>query len=46
MLMLKASGREGRKMKLGFHFKDDRFSIESTCDAYLDEIDLPMKNLT
>jgi hypothetical protein len=38
---VKASGREGRKMKLGFHFKDDRFRIESTCEAYLDETDLP-----
>ena len=28
-------------MKLGFHFKDDRFRIESTCDAYLDESNLP-----
>ena len=38
---VKATGREGRKMKLGFHFKSDRFRIESTCDAYLDESDLP-----
>ena len=38
---VKASGREGRKMKLGFHFKDDRFRIESTCGAYLDEENLP-----
>ncbi|MCV0391731.1 MAG: hypothetical protein K5790_00375 [Nitrosopumilus sp.] len=38
---VKGHGREGRKMKLGFHFKDDRFRIESTCDAYLDEKDLP-----
>ena len=38
---VKASPREGRKMKLGFHFKDDRFRIESTCDAYLDETNLP-----
>jgi hypothetical protein len=38
---VKASGREGRKMKLGFHFKDDRFRIESTCDAYLDQSNLP-----
>ena len=38
---VKASGRENRKMKLGFHFKDDRFRIESTCDAYLDENNLP-----
>ena len=38
---VKAAGREGRKMKLGFHFKDDRFRIESTCDAYLDQSNLP-----
>ena len=38
---VKGVGREGRKMKLGFHFKDDRFRIESTCDAYLDEVNLP-----
>ncbi|MFQ5783033.1 MAG: hypothetical protein ACE5GR_08295 [Nitrosopumilus sp.] len=38
---VKGHGREGRKMKLGFHFKDDRFRIESTCDAYLDESNLP-----
>ncbi|NND86748.1 MAG: hypothetical protein HKM23_05425, partial [Nitrosopumilus sp.] len=38
---VKGHGREGRKMKLGFHFKDDRFRIESTCDAYLDETVLP-----
>jgi len=38
---VKATGREGRKMKLGFHFKDDRFRIESTCDAYLDQSNLP-----
>jgi len=38
---VKANGREGRKTKLGFHFKDDRFRIESTCDAYIDENDLP-----
>ena len=38
---VKGVGREGRKMKLGFHFKDDRFRIESTCDAYLDETNLP-----
>ena len=35
------TGREGRKTKLGFHFKNDRFRIESTCDAYLDETNLP-----
>lgn len=38
---VKASGRQGRKVRLGFHFKDDRFRVESTCDAYLDENDLP-----
>ena len=38
---VKANGREGRKIKLGFHFKDDRFRIESTCGAYLDESNLP-----
>ena len=38
---VKATGRDGRKTKLGFHFKDDRFRIESTCGAYLDESDLP-----
>ena len=38
---VKAAGREGRKTKIGFHFKNDRFRIESTCDAYLDEANLP-----
>ena len=38
---VKGVGREGRKMKLGYHFKDDRFRIESTCGAYLEEINLP-----
>jgi len=38
---VKGNGREGRKIKLGFHFKDDRFRIESTCGAYLDEENLP-----
>ena len=38
---VKAAGRKGRKTKLGFHFKNDRFRIESTCDAYLDETNLP-----
>ena len=40
---VKGIGRKGRKMKLGFHFKDDRFRIESTCDAYFDENDLPVQ---
>lgn len=38
---VKASGREGRKTKLGFHFKDERFRIESTCNASLDEANFP-----
>ena len=38
---IKAAGRKGRKTKLGFHFKSDRFRIESTCDAYLEETNLP-----
>ena len=38
---VKSSGRQGRKTKLGFHFKDDRFRIESTCGAFLDGTDLP-----
>ncbi len=37
---VKAAGRKGRKTKLGFHFKNDRFRVESTCDAYLDETNL------
>lgn len=38
---VKSSGRQGRKTKLGFHFKDTRFRIESTCGAFFDENDLP-----
>jgi len=41
---VKASGRDGRKVRLGFHFKDDRFRIESTCRAYLDETNLPLQD--
>ncbi len=44
-VIVKASGRKGRKTKLGFHFKDDRFRIESTCEAYFDETDLPTEEL-
>ncbi len=40
---LKATGRGERKTKLGFHFKDDRFRIESTAKAYVDETNLPME---
>ena len=39
---VKSSGRQGRKTKLGFHFKDNRFRIESTCGAYFDENNLPV----
>ncbi len=38
---VKATGRKGRKTKLGFHFKSERFRIESTCEAFLDEANLP-----
>ena len=38
---VKSAGRAGRKTKLGYHFKNDRFRIESTCDAFLDETNLP-----
>jgi hypothetical protein len=38
---IKATGRNARKTKLGFHFKSDRFRIESTCAAYFDESILP-----
>jgi hypothetical protein len=38
---VKGTAREGRKIKLGFHFKDDRFRIESTCNAYFAEENLP-----
>ncbi|MBS1267343.1 MAG: hypothetical protein MAG458_00042 [Nitrosopumilus sp.] len=40
---VKGAGRNGRKIKLGFHFKNDRFRIESTCGAYIDESDLPLQ---
>jgi len=38
---IKSAGRENRKTKLGFHFKDVRFRIESTCKAFIDETNLP-----
>ena len=40
---VKSAGREGRKTKLGFHFKDDRFRIESTGKVFFDETNLPME---
>jgi hypothetical protein len=40
---VKATGRKGRKTKLGFHFKDDRFRIESTEKVSFDETNLPQE---
>lgn len=42
-VIVKSSGRQCRKTKLGFHFKDNRFRIESTCGAYFDENNLPVQ---
>jgi len=39
-VIIRGNGRKGRKMRLGFHFKQDRFRVESTCGAYLDENNL------
>ena len=33
--------REGRKTKIGFHFKDERFRIESSEKAFLEETTIP-----
>ena len=41
---VKGHGRNGRNMRLGFHFKHDRFRIESTCGASLDETNLPVQD--
>ena len=38
---VKAAGRNGRKAKLGFHFKDERVRIESSGKAFFDETNLP-----
>ena len=38
---IKASGREGRKPKLGFHHQNERFRIETTGKAFFDETNLP-----
>ncbi len=40
---VKASGRKGRKTKLGFHFKDDRFRIEATGKVSFNETNLPQE---
>ena len=38
---VKASGRDGRKAKLGTHSKDERFRIESTGKVFFDEENIP-----
>lgn len=38
---VKALGHTGNKTRLGYHFKDDRFRIESTCGAGIDPDGLP-----
>jgi hypothetical protein len=42
-IKIKSNGRPGRQTKLGFHFKDDRFRIESTCGAFLEQNNLPIQ---
>ena len=38
---VKSAGRAGRKTKLGFHQKEQRFRIETTGKAFFDESNLP-----
>lgn len=38
---VKGAGREGRRTKLGWHQKDQRFRIECTGKAYFDETSIP-----
>jgi hypothetical protein len=38
---IKATGREGRKAKLGFHTKEERFRFETTGTAFFDETNIP-----
>ena len=38
---VKAAGRSGRKVKLGFHHLDQRFRIETTGKTFFDENNLP-----
>jgi len=40
---VKASGNDGRKTKLGFHHKDQRFRIETTGKVFFDETNLPIE---
>ena len=39
-VVVKANGRPNRQTQLGFHFKDTRFRIESTCNAHIVESNL------
>ncbi|WOV92527.1 MAG: hypothetical protein R1F52_05285 [Candidatus Nitrosoabyssus spongiisocia] len=39
-VVVKANGRQNRQTQLGFHFKDTRFRIESTCNAHIVESNL------
>lgn len=41
---VKSAGRDGRKTRLGYHFKDTRFRLESTCNAFLEEENLPTQD--
>ena len=38
-VIVKGAARQGRKITLGTHFKDTKFRIESTCGAYIEEIE-------
>ena len=38
---VKASGRDGRNVKLGSHAQDERFRIESTGKVFFDEENIP-----
>ena len=38
---IKATGREGRKAKLGFHNKEERFRFETNGEAFFDKINIP-----
>ena len=40
---VKAAGRQGRTTRLGFHHKEQRFRIETTCKAFFDEKNLPQQ---
>ena len=40
-ITLKSAGRNGRRTKLGFHHKEQRFRIETTGKVFFDESNLP-----